>query len=494
MLWSLVRTIGRYLLITIGVLLGIAVLAVTMAALKITLYEQRDDPVHLKAKQAYLQEIEALSVAAPSERPNIVFVLYDDLGYGDFSSTGSRAISTPNIDSLAREGTTLSQFYSPAPVCTPARFGYLTGRYAERGLQQVVFPESGHPITWIQKLTGANIRIPAHEITVAETLRAAGYRTGMVGKWHLGDHSPSLPNDMGFEEYFGALYSNDMAPFALYRNRDIVYAAPADQTQLSEYYASEASAFIERHVNRENGEPFFLYLAHNFPHIPLFVRDSKKGQSDAGLYGDVVEELDDGIGQLIASLKAAGVYDNTLIIITSDNGPWYQGSAGDVRGRKGDTFEGGMHVPFIAHWPEKLCKGCATDGLAMGTDLLPTVLELLQLPAPEDRVLDGKSLLPMLTENAPSPHDQLFYLSGGDVLAVRDQRFKFMPRRGILYGVAGSNFGFGIPRGPWIFDLKADANESYDASDRYPEDFQRLMRVYEDKAEAIQNNPRGWKP
>jgi arylsulfatase A-like enzyme len=488
LVWSLAARLARYLLTTAGVLVGIAVLAVLVSALKIAFYEQQDDTVHLRNKQAYLQEIGSLSAVSAGDRPNLVFVLYDDLGYSDFSITGSQAISTPNIDALAREGMMLSQFYSPAPVCTPARFGYLTGRHAERGLPNVVFPERAHPATWMHKLLGANIRIPAHEITLADILRAAGYRTGMVGKWHLGDHSPSLPNDMGFEEYFGALYSNDMQPFALYRNRNIVHAAPADQTRLSEYYADEAVAFIERHRD----EPFFLYLAHNFPHIPLHVRDSRKGQSGGGLYGDVVEELDDDIGQLIAGLKAAGVYDNTLVIISSDNGPWFQGSAGDVRGRKGDTFEGGMRVPFIAHWPGKLCAGCTTDGLAMGTDLLPTVLELLQLPAPEDRVLDGKSLLPMLRENAPSPHDYLFYFSGGDLLAVRDQRFKYMPRRGILYGVAGSNFGFGVPQGPWIFDLENDPNESYDASDRLPEDFRRLQQIHESRVREMQRNPAGW--
>lgn len=485
-LWRGFKSLSRWLLVTLCVLLCLVALALGFAALRVLLYDQQDDAKAMEGKRTYLHDLRERAVSSPPGAPNIVFILYDDLGYGDLSMTGSRAIATPNIDALAEQGMTLDRFYSPAPVCTPSRFGFLTGRFAERGLPQVVFP-ADHPLTWLQKFNGQNTRIPAHEVTLAEILQAAGYRTGMVGKWHLGDHSPSLPNDLGFEEFFGALYSNDMTPFALYRNREVVQAAPADQTRISEAYADEAVSFIGRHRD----QPFFLYLAHSFPHIPLHVRESRRGQSSGGLYGDVVEELDEGLGEIMAALEAAGVADQTLVILTSDNGPWFQGSPGGVRGRKSDTFEGGMHVPFVARWPGALCRGCRSDGLAMGTDLLPTVLDLLQLPAPPDRILDGRSLLPMLTRGTGSPHQYLYYFSRG-LRAVRDNRFKYMPRRGIVHTQAGSFLGIAMPRGPWLFDLESDPDESYDASERWPGERRRLRQAHDRRVQAMRENPSGW--
>lgn len=478
----------KLLLNALVLVVTLAIIGVVVGVIKLALYEQHTQEEQLESKRAYLANISKLGNQQSEQRPNIVFVLYDDLGYGDFSFTGSRTIDTPNIDSLAQGGTVINQFYSPAPVCTPARFGYLTGRHAERGgLSHVVFPE-GHPLDRFLRLRGANVGIPPSEITLADLLQAAGYRTGLVGKWHLGDQPGSRPNDMGFEQFYGALYSNDMKPFALYENEDVVVPAPADQTKLSEHYVEATSRFI----NANKNAPFFLYLAHNFPHIPLYVRDSKLGRSDAGLYGDVVEELDEGIGQLIDTLKTAGVYDNTLIIITSDNGPWFEGSPGNDRGRKGNTFEGGMHVPFIAHWPTSLCQGCSLDGMASGVDLMPTILDILNLPPPQDRILDGRSLLGYLRGEETPPHEHLYYLSG-KVLGVRNERFKYMPRRPLIHSQAGTNFGFGIPQGPWLFDLTNDPNESYDASARYPEEFKRFQQVYESKVEAMQKNPGGWR-
>ncbi len=464
-----------------------AIVILTMlASTKILLYKQSDDSGLIQGKQAYLQEISGIGIGPDVAPPNIVFVLYDDLGYGDLGATGARAIDTPNIDQLADAGVQLSQFYSPAPVCTPSRYGFLTGRFAERGaLSNVVFPPR-HPITLQQKFLGLTTRMPAHEITLAEVLKAAGYRTGMVGKWHLGDYSPSTPNELGFDEFFGSLYSNDMKPFALYRNREISQQSPADQTRLSESYAREVSAFIERHKK----EPFFLYLAHNFPHVPLYVRESRLGGSRAGMYGDVIEELDAGVGQLVQNLKQAGVYNNTLIIITSDNGPWFQGSPGDVRGRKSETFEGGMRVPFIVHWPRRIKGGEVFSGMAMGTDLLPTVLDILELPTPEDRILDGKSLLQMLVSGGDSPHDYLYYFSG-ELMAVRDANYKYMPHRTITHATARGKISIEFPRGPWLFDFRVDGNEAYDASAYAPNEALRLRTIYEQKAREMRENQLG---
>lgn len=324
---------------------------------------------------------------------------------------------------------------------------------------------------------------------MADLLKAAGYATGMVGKWHLGDRSPSLPNDMGFDSYFGALYSNDMEPFALYANGEIAVEAPADQRYLTERYTEAATRFIEQHVQ----EPFFLYFAHNFPHDPLSVRDERSGTSMAGLYGDVLEEIDDSVGSIVRALEHTGNLDNTLIIITSDNGPWFLGDAGDQRGRKGNTFEGGMRVPFIVHWPAAIKGGRKEHAMAMGTDLLPTVLDLLQLPPPPDRLLDGRSILKVLTQGGPSPHDYLYYYDGETLFAVRDQRFKYRGPAGVFYSTDQSPVGGALPQKEWLFDLAGDRRESYDTSDRNPDDLARLRTAFEARNREMADNLRGWK-
>ncbi|MEH6582931.1 MAG: sulfatase [Halioglobus sp.] len=467
-------------------LLGAIALGVLWLGGKVALYNQLDSQVHLVGKKNYLQRISQLPQTV--DRPNIVLILFDDLGYGDLGVTGSQAISTPNIDQLAKQGLNLSNFYAPAPVCTPSRAGFLTGRLPLRaGMPSVVFP-SESSFNVIHKLSDTNIRFPAEEITLADVLQAAGYATGMVGKWHLGDQSPSLPNDMGFEEYFGALYSNDMTPFSLYRNRDIEISAPADQTRLNEWYGRETSQFIERH----NKEPFFLYFAHNFPHIPLYRPDKDTGRSKGGLYGDVVEGLDDVVGRLVSKLKSEGVYENTIILITSDNGPWYQGSPANSRGRKSDTFEGGMHVPMIVHWPAKLEGGKTITGISMGTDWFPTFLDWLDLPLPGDRIIDGSSLRGMLENNESSPNDYVYYFSGKNLMAIRDARYKYHDRRGVVHATSGLPIAFSIPKGPWLFDTFTDFNESYDVSLSEPEVTVRMEKALKVKRKEMKENMRGW--
>lgn len=477
--------IGRILLV-LALPLTVVVCGGLWIGYKIMLYQQQDNLVHLTAKHAYLEQLAQEPVSG--QRPNIIFILFDDLGHGDLGNTGSKAIATPTIDELAEQGVTLANFYSPAPSCTPARAGYLTGRFPLRaGLPAVVFP-TGSPINLVHKVRGVNLRLPAEEITLADALQAAGYRTGMVGKWHMGDRSPSLPNDMGFQSYYGALYSNDMTPFALYPNRQIEVQAPADQTLLNERYAAEAVRFIE---DDAAGQPFFLYYAHNFPHIPLYAGAVQEGRSRAGLYGDVVEGLDWGVAQIVEALKARGIYDDTLIIITSDNGPWYQGSPGTDRGRKGDTFEGGMHVPFIVHWPAQITGGQRFEGLSMGIDLFPTILDWLELPLPGDRRIDGASIRNMLA-GAESPHDYLYYFADQELMAIRDGEFKYHAPRTILYGQAGQPFSTGPTKGPWLFDMRVDENESYDVSMTQLEDTARLAEKYREKQQEMQENLRGW--
>lgn len=454
---------------------------------------QSDDKRHLGLKRQYLQSIEA---ARPdlSGAPNILFILFDDLGYGDIGAgaAGSDMINTPNIDALAAGGVSFSDFHSPAAVCSPARAGYLTGRLPARaGMPHVLFPSGSTKALLFSRLlaAGDNTRLPAEEITLADILAAAGYATGMVGKWHLGDSSPSLPNDFGFDSYYGALYSNDQQPFAFYRNRDIEVTAPANQERMTEHYVREAVQFIDS----QNGEqPFFLYFAHNFPHDPLHVRAERIGRSRAGLFGDVMEEIDEGIGTIITALERSGLLDNTLLMISSDNGPWYLGNAGDLRGRKGSTFEGGMRVPFIAHWPDAIAPGQNSPAMAMGTDLVPTVLEILDLPAPSDRVLDGRSLLGVLTRGEATPHDYLYYTDGGTLLATRDQRFKYRAAAGVHYGTDSMPVAAAVPQKEWLFDLAGDQRESYDTSDRNPNDLNRLREAFRLKAAEMQANLRGW--
>ncbi|MEP1471154.1 MAG: sulfatase [Halieaceae bacterium] len=490
---TLLRFLGQRLASLLGWLLLLAAILAAVAAYRIVSFQQDDDSDRMSDKANYLASLAGATGGAKASRPNIIFILFDDLGYGDIGAgaAGGNLISTPNIDRLAANGVTLSDFHSAAPVCSPARASYLTGRLPARaGVPNVLFPSGGLKNMLFSRVLNpdSNSRLPAEEITMAEVLSAVGYRTGMVGKWHLGDSSPSLPNEMGFDQFFGALYSNDQKPFAFYRNQDVTVSAPADQRQMSERYAQEAIRFVEDSA----GQPFFLYFAHNFPHDPLFVRDTLAGKSDAGLFGDVMEEIDNDIGELVAALDKKGVLENTLIIISSDNGPWYLGDAGNLRGRKGSTFEGGMRVPFIAHWPAVIAGGRTEAAMAMGTDLLPTVMDILELPAPTDRLLDGKSIIGVLEDGEPSPHDYLYFLDGDQLFAVRDQRFKYRAPAGVHYGTDQMPIAFAVPQKEWLFDLAGDRRESYDTSDRHPQALQKLRKQFDAKQRELSGNLRGW--
>ncbi len=472
-------------LVILGLIAGL--LGVLWFGIRIVAYEQEDDVDHLTAKNDYLDSIR--SARATDDRPNVLIILFDDLGYGDLGVFGARSIATPHIDGLAEAGLRLDNYYSPSPVCTSSRAAMLTGRYAPRAaLNLVAFP-SGHPIDHTLRASNQNVRLPAEEILLPEILDAAGFETGMVGKWHLGDHSPSLPNDRGFDSYIGALYSNDMTPFAIYRDREILHAAPFDQTRMNEVYTAAAVEFLDR--DRE--APFFFYFAHNFPHIPLFSPTNDHGRSRAGLYGDVIEGLDDSIGTIVETLERRGQLDNTLILLTSDNGPWYEGSPGGVRGRKNQTFEGGMRVPFIAHWPRRIRPGRSSAAPVVGVDLVPTLLALLGLPAPPDRILDGLDLGAQIFDDA-TPVDRLIHYFGmNDGLdAIRDARFKYHRRRGIR-SVGSDRLSYNELWGPWLFDLELDPEESYDATRSHPEEAARMARLFAQKQAEVEANPRGWR-
>jgi arylsulfatase/uncharacterized sulfatase len=381
-------------------------------------------PERLAQKEAYLKRVARTPLAS---RPNVVVILFDDLGYGDLSSYGNRLIRTPNMDALARRGARLTQFYASSPVCTPSRAGLMTGRYPtrSRSANHVFFP-TGSPVATLRQALGYQNAILRDEILLPEVLARAGYATGAFGKWHLGDTPGHRPTDLGFGAYFGGLYSNDMDPFALYRGVNIdTPADKVDQGTLSQRFTDEAIGFIRANAAR----PFFAYIPYTGPHVPHHRNPRRRG-SQAGLYGDIVEDLDDQVGRVVRELDALKLSDNTLVVITSDNGGDYTGSAGPLRGRKGETFEGGMRVPAIVVWPGRVPAGSTVDGMSMNIDLLPTVLAALGLPQPGDRTLDGRDIGPMLQGRSASPHAQLFYVStwSGEYEAVRDTRFKYRDR------------------------------------------------------------------
>lgn len=387
-------------------------------------------------------------------KPNIIIVFVDDLGWGDLSINGAKLIETPNIDRIGKDGINLTSFYAAANVCTPSRAALLTGRYPIRsGMQHIVYPQS---------VDG----LPQTEVTLAEMLKSAGYATGMVGKWHLGHQDEHWPTEHGFDEFFGVAYSNDMQPFDLYRAKSVVQS-PVDQSELTNNYAKAAVEFINQHKNH----PFLLYYAETFPHIPLFTPKDAEGQSQAGQYGDVVEHLDAGIGKLLDALEVAGVADNTLIIFTSDNGPWFEGDAGPYRNRKGGTHEGSYRVPFLARWPAAIKPAQVSNEMAMTIDLLPTIAAIAGATLPQDRTIDGRDILPMLLNGAPSPHDFLYFFNGNDIAAVRDRRFRLVLSTYYkTFPVPFEQFGTAL-----LFDLRQDAQERFSYLREFPSEYKKLM-------------------
>jgi arylsulfatase A-like enzyme len=482
---ALARILGSLVLVA----LAAAVAGVVLGAWRLARYEQVDDPDALARKAGELAWMAQTARAASAPRPNVVVILFDDLGLGDLGATGGR-LATPRLDALAAEGVVLEQYSAPAPVCTPSRAGLLTGRWPIRTtLAHVVFP-SGHAIDRWQRVRGLPVRLPSDEITLAEALRAGGYATAAIGKWHLGDHAPSRPRDLGFDHWFGAYYSNDMAPFALWRNDEVVAPHPVDQTTLTPLYTDEAVRFIELHRNRR----FFVYVAHNFPHVPLHATPAQRGRSEAGVYGDVVADLDRSTGEILDALERLGLADETLVVATSDNGPWFQGSARGLRGRKVEPFEGGLRVPFLARWPAGFAAGARLDAPTSGVDLFPTLLALAGVPLPRDRSIDGADLGGLLAGGAALPERPLFYYAERELRAVRIGRWKRFERQGVAYAaLTGLPFAPLFPQGPWLFDLARDPDESYDVHEREPDTFARLGGESERHRAEIGANPRGWR-
>lgn len=419
--------------------------------------------------------------------PNFVLILADDLGWGDIGVQGATGFATPSIDRLAAEGLRFTSFYAPNAACSPTRAAIMTGSYAPRvGIPHVLSPRSRR---------GLN----PNEITIAELLKGRGYATIAVGKWHLGDHPAFLPTAQGFDSYFGLPYSSDMSPvkannpreranlwyppLPLIRDTAVVEREP-DQTQLTRRYTAEIVGFLERNADR----PFFAYLAYSLPHVPLWASDRFSGSTEQGLYGDVVSEIDWSVGEILATLERLGIDDRTLVVFTSDNGPWlvfgnHAGSAGPFREGKATTFEGGHRVPGIFRWPGKIPAGRVSDALATGLDFLPTFASLAGDTLPTDRTIDGHDIWPLLTGRTDeTPYEEFFYFRGGQLQAVRSGTWKLHVPHGFPTLVGGEAGRDGMPGrevegriGLVLYDLATDPAETTDVSGEHPDVVSRLL-------------------
>jgi arylsulfatase A len=451
----------------------------------------------------------------PGRQPNIVIIYADDLGYGDLGCYGNRQIKTPNIDRLSEEGIRFTDFYSCNALCSPSRYGLLTGRYPQRGgldwplwaEKQPIGPKAAKLLGHVLGMMGVADMgkesdidgIPEGELTIAEALKQVGYRTGMVGKWHLGDF-PELPQyhplNHGFDEFFGLPYSNGLLPLPLYRNREMVEEniQGQEQAKFSRLYAEESIKFMETSKDK----PFFLYLAHTFPHRPLYASEEFRYKSNAGLYGDVVEELDHFTGRVLDHIKQSGIEDNTLVVFASDNGPWHYGSPGGLRGSKGQSFEGGFRIPMIAKMPGRIAPGTVCHAPAMITDLFPTILPLAGLKTPEDRIIDGKDIGGLLTGKTDnSPHDALFFYHHNELEGVRVGRYKYyrsintykypMPVNKTFSKIASGKLG----KTRLLFDLERDPSESYNLIDNQPETADQLEKIMVTWEKHLMNNRAG---
>ncbi|MBT7981520.1 MAG: sulfatase [Akkermansiaceae bacterium] len=384
------------------------------------------------------------SPSLKAELPNFIIIFTDDQGYEDIGCFGSPKIKTPHLDKMATEGRKFTSFYSANSVCSPSRAALMTGSYPTRvSVPGVLFPRH-------------EIGLNPDEVTIAEVLKGKGYATACIGKWHIGHKPKFLPTRQGFDSYFGIPYSNDMTidPEALLadninlrngftadrikkekpkknlvplmRNEEVI-EYPCDQTTLTKRYTEEAVKFISE--NKDS--PFFLYLPHTMPHIPLFASEQFKGKSKRGLYGDTIEEIDWSVGQILKSIKETGIDQKTLVIYTSDNGPWKLdrgrgGSAYPLRGYKFQTYEGGMRVPCIMRWPGKVPEGTSCDEVAASIDLMPTIAKLAGAKILKDRKIDGKDIWPLMsgTEGAVSPHDMYYYYKGNRLESARHGKWK----------------------------------------------------------------------
>jgi arylsulfatase A-like enzyme len=427
-------------------------------------------------------------------KPNFIIIFIDDMGYGDLGCYGSTKNRTPNIDQMASEGMKFTDFYVSCSVCTPSRTSLLTGCYPRRVNMHVdednlcvLFP-------------GARKGLNPDEITIAEVLKAQGYSTACIGKWHLGDHPEFLPTSQGFDYYYGIPYSNDMdreeIRLPLLRNEEVI-EAPVEQATLTKRYTEESLKFIRN--NKDN--PFFLYLPHAMVHLPLHASEDFIGKSSNGIYGDATEEIDWSTGEIIRTLKELGIDENTLVIFTSDNGSTgrHGGSNIPLRGNKGRTDEGGMRVPCLMRYPGKIPPNAICSEVCSTIDFLPTLADLAGADAPGDRIIDGKNIRQLMfgARGAKSPHEAFYYYQMDQLQCVRSGKWK------LHLPMESKKRNWGEPEGETpllLYDLEADIHEDHDLSAEYPEIVERLLALSEVMINDIGNldqegrnqRPAGW--
>lgn len=441
-----------------------------------------------------------LALKAVSRLPNIVIIFTDDQGYADVGVFGAKDFKTPNLDRLAKEGCKFSNFHVAQPVCSASRAALLTGCYPNRiGIHGALGPGARHGIN-------------ENEMTIAELLKQKGYATGMAGKWHLGHHPQFLPKHNGFDEYFGLPYSNDMWPNHPEAKKGVYPPLPLiegakpvkiglgheDQEQLTTQYTERAVKFIERNKDR----PFFFYLAHSMPHVPLHVSRKFKGKSKQGLYGDVIMEIDWSVGEVLKALNKNGLEENTLVIFTSDNGPWlsygnHAGSAGPLREGKGTVWEGGTREPCIMRWPGKIPKGSVNNSMLMTIDLLPTIAKLTGAELPKHKI-DGLDVWPLMAgeKGAKNPHDAYFFWYDHNALqsvTSGDGHWKLiLPHTSrTLGGKPGGKDG--IPAKytenkitqPELYDLSQDIGENKNVISQFPDVVKNLSALAEQAREDL---------
>ncbi|GJL93726.1 MAG: arylsulfatase [Hyphococcus sp.] len=412
-------------------------------------------------------------------KPNIIIILADDMGYGDLGVNGASRIKTPNIDAIARDGVNFTQFYASANICTPSRAGLMTGRYPIRtGL--------GYNVVTARDTHG----LPETEETVGEIAQRAQYKTKLIGKWHLGRFPDYAPMKHGFDEFYGVPHSNDMPNFALYRG-DKKIEEPVEQSTLTKRYTDEAVSFIDA----SSDKPFLLFISHTMPHIPLYASDDYKGKSDAGVYGDVIEELDANVGRLVKALKENNLYEDTVFIITSDNGPFFEGGTSGLKGGKGSSWEGAYRVPLVFSWPNGKLKKGNNDAISMNIDILPTVAAMVDV-TPSASDIDGESLLPILKGEQESLHQYLFYFNNEEVIGVRSQQWKYLTHTYYRKSLgAFEKFdqldGFQKPY-DLLFEAGPAGGEEYSYADRYPEivsDMKLALKNAREEFDKLRTHP-----
>jgi len=392
-----------------------------------------------------------------SGKPNIILIYCDDLGFGDLGCYGSN-LSTPNLDGMARQGVLFRDFCSASPVCSPSRAALLTGRYSTRvGCPDVLQPQS---------TTGLSLA----ETTMADMLRAAGYATMCIGKWHLGSLPQYMPMNRGFDQFYGLPYSNDMAPLPLMQNSTII-EEPAEQDTLTQRYTNQAVSYI----TRSKDSPFFLYMAHTFPHIPLAASSQFLGKSGFGLYGDAVEEIDWSVGEVLRAVQSNGLDEDTLVMFSSDHGPWFEGSNGGFHGRKGETWEGGIRVPMLARFPGRIPGGRVNTNLATTMDILPTVGRLCGAPLPSSP-LDGLDIWPLLAGSRDTRsvvnRDAFLYFDSWNLQCARMGPWKLHVAR---YNTPPwiplpAQWRQNLPlANPELYNLETDPAESCDVASDHPD-------------------------